>query len=76
MYIAFENLDFGWTREQLETVRCDWRRGYAVDEIAADVGRSSIEVLLLLLDQLTNGILRGRIEVVCDSARDGGVVLS
>lgn len=50
LYIACEELDFSWYKNEIDTVRKAWEEGLPLWEIADKLHRTQEEVLILLLD--------------------------
>ncbi|WP_307894031.1 hypothetical protein [Bacillus swezeyi] len=60
MYIMLTKCEFGWTTEEMQRAREDWKAGVPIEETAAILGRPALEVFLLIVDQCERGILKER----------------
>ncbi len=60
LYIACDDLEFAWDKQEVKKVRGEWRKGTDISEIAKIVDREIDEVFLLLLDQARSGYIEPR----------------
>lgn len=49
-YLACEDMNFMWTRQQVKDFRILWEEGRSLDELARYFRRSQEEILILALD--------------------------
>ncbi len=49
-YIACENLEFLWTKEEVNDFKRQWRHGASLQELSQYFNRTQEEVLILALD--------------------------
>lgn len=54
-YIAGEDFDFLWSKEEVFDFDCLWAEGKRLDELARYFGRPQEEILILALDRGTKG---------------------
>lgn len=59
-YIALEELNFSWTKEELFDFECMWDEGATLDELAEYFERTPEEILILALDRGMKGKIKPR----------------
>ncbi len=59
-YLACEEMDFSWTKQQVLDFVYLWEEGQTLINIANYLKRAQEEVLLLALDQATHGVIKPR----------------
>ncbi len=59
-YVACENLDFTWSKDDVAALRELWREGHAVPDMAKYFKRKEEEVALLVIDQSRKGFIKQR----------------
>ncbi|PTM58358.1 helix-turn-helix domain containing protein [Desmospora activa] len=59
-YIACDDLDFGWTQQELHIFREMWEKGKPGYEIAKTLKRSRDEIGILIIDQTRQGMISPR----------------
>ena len=59
-YIACEDLEFGWSQEDVEQVIEWWNEGVSYDEMARRLDRDGDEVAILLIDLVRKGRIQKR----------------
>ncbi len=59
-YIACDNFNFLWSREEVKAFRELWREGYSIQEMARYFKRQEEEIALLVLDQASKGNIEKR----------------
>lgn len=59
-YIACEDLDFHWTKEEVFDFECMWYEGKTLLEIAEYFNRPDMEILLLAADRADLGRIKPR----------------
>lgn len=59
-YLALEELNFQWTKQEVKDFNYLWQEGRTLEEMAGYFKRTQEEVLLLALDQGMNGKIQPR----------------
>ena len=59
-YIACEDYDFTWSKDEMKNFRQMWREGIPLREIAIRLRRHINEVAILVIDQAEKGYIKSR----------------
>lgn len=59
-YVACEQMDFLWSKEEVFDFECMWHEGRTLDEMARYFKRTQEEILLLAVDRGTKGKIKQR----------------
>lgn len=59
-YLACEDLDFSWTKQEVMDFGYLWREGRTLDEMARYFKRTPEEILILALDRAKSGYIEPR----------------
>ncbi|MEK5057685.1 hypothetical protein BK126_05300 [Paenibacillus sp. FSL H7-0326] len=60
IYLACEEMDFTWSREEVKEVDQMWNEGIDVRSIANKVQRDPDELLILIIDRAKKGFIKQR----------------